>query len=139
MPSLFVNTRKNFLKIEIALFKQCAISTENWSLSLIKDKLFNVTKFILVLPIFRLIQQSLPMIQSVETLEKLKLTWLNILYFYSLNYDENIDLPIYKEFVSNILSVIVDYFEYVKFDSDVHFFCSRPFLATFVQNFHLKF
>ena len=79
------------------------------------------------------------MIQSVETLEKLKLTWLNILYFCSLNYDENIDLPIYKEFVSNILSVIVDYFEYVKFDSDVHFFYSRPFLATFVQNFHLKF
>ena len=34
---------------------------------------------------------------SVETLEELKLTWLRRITctFYSLNYDVNIDLPIY--------------------------------------------
>ena len=33
----------------------------------------------------------------------------------------------------------LDYFEYVKFDGDVPFFCVRPFLANFVQNIHLAF
>ena len=32
-----------------------------------------------------------------------------------------------------------DYFEHVKFDCDVHFFCFRPYFPSFVQKIHLAF
>ena len=35
--------------------------------------------------------------------------------------------------------MIVDYFEYVKSNGDVHFFCFRPFFARFFQKINLAF
>ena len=35
--------------------------------------------------------------------------------------------------------MIVDYFDYVKFDGDVHIFCFKPFFARFVRKIYLAF
>ena len=37
------------------------------------------------------------------------------------------------------MTKIVDCFKYEKFDGNVHFFSSRPFLGSFVQKIHLAF
>ena len=35
--------------------------------------------------------------------------------------------------------MIVDYFDYVKFDGDVHSFCFKPFFASFARKIYLAF